>query len=153
LALPPFTGQFYGCCDNQPACNNLANYVPTPTSLTPTPKALFSGLTDSVLAVQCPPDTTFISIFDACLDFATTLGWGMNWALIIASVLAMVRFAIGAQQLIFSQGDPGKLQSGRETITDAILGLVLLSIAWIVFGYLNATLPESWQIDLFTVFG
>ncbi len=128
--------------------------APTPLPPTPTnPQGFWKNLTGSVIGVQCPANQTYIAIFDSCLDFASTMSWTMTWALIIASLLALVRFAIGSIQLVFSTGDPSKLQNGRESLTDAILGLVLLSIAWIVFGYLNSTLPPEWQINLLTLFG
>ncbi|PIZ46193.1 hypothetical protein COY32_03890 [candidate division WWE3 bacterium CG_4_10_14_0_2_um_filter_41_14] len=124
----------------------------TVVAATPAP-GFWSRLGSSVTGVQCPANQTYIAIFDSCLDFASTMSWTMTWALIIASLLALVRFAIGSIQLVFSTGDPSKLQNGRESLTDAILGLVLLSIAWIVFGYLNSTLPPEWQINLLTLFG
>ncbi|PIZ47574.1 hypothetical protein COY32_01470 [candidate division WWE3 bacterium CG_4_10_14_0_2_um_filter_41_14] len=146
-------------CDvSQPgeACSGMSEIGTIRSGALPTKQPqqnLWERFSGTVTGVQCPANQTYIAIFDACLDFASTLSWTMTWALIIASLLALVRFAIGAIQLVFSTGDPSKLQNGRKSLTDAILGLVLLSIAWIVFGYLNSTLPPEWQINLLTLFG
>ena len=104
----------------------------------------------NLFAVECNINAgeTYIAIFDSCLNFSQTVGLGVTWSLMIGTLLAGIKLAIGAFQLILSTGEPQKLQNARETITDAFLGLVLLSIAWVLLGYLNATFPETWNINL-----
>ena len=99
--------------------------------------------------VSCPEQTeTYIALFDACLSFGKTVSLTVSWALLIGTVVALVKLAIGAVQFIFSTGDPGKLTNARSTLTDAFLGLILIASAWVIFTYLAATFPKQWGINL-----
>lgn len=103
--------------------------------------------------VGCGTNQTYIGIFDACLDFGQVIGGTVSWAMIIGTMLALIKFAIGAINFVMSAGDPGKLENARITITDAMIGLVLMVSAWVMLGYLNASFPDDWQINFFTLFG
>ncbi len=96
--------------------------------------------------VSCPDGQTYIGIFDTCLNFGSMISMTVTAALTIGILLAGMKLAIGAMQFIFSSGNPEKLQSARDTLTDAALGLTLLAAAWVLLTYLQGTLPEDWQI-------
>lgn len=99
------------------------------------------------IGVACPEGETYLGIFDACLNFATTISWGISASLVFGTLIAAIRLAMGIIKLALSSGDPSALQDGRETMQDAILGIVLVSIAWMLFTYLEQTLPPEWQIN------
>ncbi len=103
--------------------------------------------------INCPGEEIYIGVFDACLDFGEIVGTGVNWAMILGTMIALTKFAIGAIQFILSSGDPTKLENARTTVTDALIGLTLLVSAWVLLGYLSAAFPEDWQINFFVLFG
>ena len=50
----------------------------------------------------------------------------LKWAIGIASGAAFILIVIASFQIMTSQGDPKKLQAGKELLTSAIMGLLLL---------------------------
>lgn len=108
-------------------------------------------LAASIGGVQCPGGTTFIAVFDTCLDFGQAIGWATSYALVIGTLIALVKLAIGAIQFIMSSGNATKLENARMTMTDAVVGLVLIVSAWVLLGYISASFPEEWRIHFFTL--
>jgi hypothetical protein len=111
----------------------------------------FTGAQSGTFSIDCPQGETYIALFDSCLGFADAVGLAVSWSLIIGILIAGVKLSIGAIQYMFSTGDPQKLQNARDTLTDAALGLVLLVSAWVLLGYIEASLPASWGIRFFTI--
>ncbi len=50
----------------------------------------------------------------------------LKWAIGIAGGIAFILIVIASFQIITSQGDPKKLQAGKELLSSAIMGLLLL---------------------------
>jgi len=129
-------------------------FAPPPPTDTPTPgpTSIDVGKRPGSTGFNVKCDSTrqtYISLFDMCVDFQNGIGLIISWILILATLLAGVRIGIASVQFVTSEGDPGKLQEAREALTDAFLGIVLLVSAWIILGYINATFPADWHIDLF----
>ncbi len=129
-------------------------FAPPPPTETPTPGPTSIDVGkrpgSTGFNVKCKSTReTYLSIFDMCVDFQNGIGLIISWILILATILAGVRIGIASIQFVTSEGDPGKLQEAREALTDAFLGIVLLVSAWIILGYINATFPADWHIDLF----
>lgn len=101
--------------------------------------------------INCPPNETYIATFDACLDFGTSLGLAITYGMILATLMAGVKFAVGAVRMIFSAGNPQKLSDARDDLTDAAIGLVLLATAFVLIRFLDATFPSEWNIQLFNL--
>lgn len=101
------------------------------------------------IGVSCPVGQTYIGIFDECLSFGQAVSWGIQGALVIGTMLAAIRLAIAILGITFSSGDSGKLEEARESMQDAILGIVLMAAAWLLLTYFNQTLPPEWRINLF----
>lgn len=103
----------------------------------------------NTIGVACPLESqTYIAVLDACLDFSSAMTAGIEIALYVGTAVAFVKMVIGAGQMLFAAGNPTKLENARTTIRDAALGSVLIAAAWVLFGYLSATLPEEWGINL-----
>ncbi|MCA9391875.1 hypothetical protein KC614_01560 [candidate division WWE3 bacterium] len=132
--------------DNSAAATAASNFRVVGYS---TPPGLLETINRNAYAVQCPnASDTYFSIFDACLDFGGAIGTLITWIMILGTLITGVKLAIGAIQMLFSGGDPAKLESARDTLTDAFLGLTFMVIAWVIFGYLNQSFPAEWQINL-----
>jgi len=113
-----------------------------------TPKITYA-LTANSAGVACPKESqTYIAILDSCLDFSTAVTAGIEISLYIGTSVAFIKMVIGAGEMLFAAGNPTKLENARTTIKDAALGSVLIAAAWVLFGYLSATLPAEWGINL-----
>lgn len=63
------------------------------------------------------------------------------WA--IAIPLATLMILVGAFLLMTSQGNPEKIESGKKTITYAILGLVIIALASSVVAVVQSLLKQA----------
>ena len=57
----------------------------------------------------------------------------------IAAGIAVLMIIIGGIQIIFSGGEPGKITEGRQRITAAIIGLLILVFSAAILHVLNAS--------------
>ena len=105
------------------------------------------------LGIACPEGQVYIGVFDECLGIGTTISYVVNYSLIIGALLALVKFAVGAGQMVVSTGQPTKLENARATVTDSVLGFILIAAAWVLLSTLRCALPSEWQIDFFVLFG
>lgn len=75
------------------------------------------------------------------LDIPTTVHLVINWALYIAAIIAVVFVIIGGFMYMTSAGDPGKATKGRTTLTNALIGLVIIVMSYmlvqIVYNFLT----------------
>ena len=49
-----------------------------------------------------------------------------------AAVALFIMLLVGGYKFLFSAGDPKKLESARGTITSAIVGIVIMSLAYLI---------------------
>lgn len=57
----------------------------------------------------------------------------LNYAFTIAGILLLFYFLFGGYQIFLSGGDPKKVAEGKSTITNALVGFVIVFVAfWIV---------------------
>lgn len=71
----------------------------------------------------------------------------------ISGVVLFIMFIIGGYNLLLSGGDPKKLEQGRNTLMYAILGLVLIVVAYLIIQLISVitgvpnlnqfTIPDS----------
>lgn len=75
----------------------------------------------------CPGNAVNTAI--GCIPVGNThefAGWFLGWAIGIAGGLALMLIVFSGFQIMTAQGDPQKLQAGRELLTSAISGLILI---------------------------
>ena len=75
---------------------------------------------------------------NACnMDALLTLGENIVNTLIgLAFIITTIFLLIGAFKLIISQGAPNAISSAKKNITSAIVGLVIVLVAWVVLNTL-----------------
>lgn len=83
-------------------------------------------------------DRTWVGTFRTCMNLGETLNTTIQWAIILAGAAALARLLIGAVQYIMSSGDPKSIQNARETLTNAVIGLILVVSAWLIAQTLSA---------------
>lgn len=73
--------------------------------------------------------------------FGSLLGGILGVALIMGAIAAFVFLILGALSWITSSGDKARIEKAQQTITNAIIGLVILAAVWavmtIVSGFLG----------------
>lgn len=76
-----------------------------------------------------PPANTRISTAIGCIpvnDPHAFAGWFLGWAIGISGGLALLFIIFSGYQIMTAAGDPQRLQSGRELLTAAVSGLILI---------------------------
>jgi hypothetical protein len=87
------------------------------------PLNLFEGL---------PPDPKDYTVADLPLILANII----QLLLILIAVLAVIYIIYAGIKYIISEGDPGKIAEAKTGITNAIIGLVLSSVAYLIVDFI-----------------
>lgn len=56
----------------------------------------------------------------------------IDWALYIAAIIAVIFIIIGGYMYITSAGDPGKAGKGRTTLVNALIGLAIIVLSYLI---------------------
>ena len=110
---------FAYCCKTAAACQGaLATPTPTPTpSATPTPWQNPCNNNNKLpTAIGCIDYTSTTGLTKSLLTFAIGIGGGIAFLLMI----------IGSFMVMTSSGNPERQQAGKEMISSAIMGLLLI---------------------------
>ena len=89
------------------------------------PKAYAQGTPDPVIDVPKPPNVQIESVGMLIQSVIGTM-------LIIAALLAFIYLILGGIQWITSGGDKAGMETARNKITHAIVGLVIVGAAWAI---------------------
>jgi cytochrome bd-type quinol oxidase subunit 2 len=66
------------------------------------------------------------------------VGGLVNLALVIAALVFFFMLVMGGIKWITSQGDEGKVKEAREQVTQALIGLVIVFVAFAIAKLINA---------------
>ncbi|OGG01628.1 hypothetical protein A2Z33_07625 [Candidatus Gottesmanbacteria bacterium RBG_16_52_11] len=69
------------------------------------------------------------SAFKAIIDAVSSV---IGFMTVVASIWFLLQLLIGGINWISSGGDKGKLQSARDRITNAMIGLIIVVAAWAI---------------------
>jgi glucose uptake protein GlcU len=73
-------------------------------------------------------------------DFGTLLNFLITWAIILGAIAALVMILIGGFSYITAQDDADKAEGGRKTITNGVIGLVIVASAFVIWRLVIALL-------------
>jgi len=114
-----------------------------------------SGRLPFRIVAECEPTATSTSasgeIIPTC-TFDHIIETGVNFvdALIALAILVTILFVIiGAFRLVISAGNPEAIKSARSNITSAVIGLVIVLVAWVVLNTAITTFTDcsgSWYV-------
>lgn len=62
-----------------------------------------------------------------------------NWAIRLLGVLAVLAIVISGIQYIVSQGNPEGVKNAKNRLTNAIIGLILLALMFVILNFLGVT--------------
>jgi hypothetical protein len=113
----PAGSPMYGyCCDSTNECNNNPATPNNSTNDESSPLG-GGGCSSNALntAIGCIP-----------IGQQEMITFLLRWAIGIAGGIAFILIIIASFQIMTSQGDPKRLQAGKELLSSAIMGLILL---------------------------
>lgn len=99
----------------------------------------------------CPAGFTSLCNMNA----STALQGIISFLLILALIIAFFWLVLGGIKWIISGGDKNNVTAAREQVTQAIIGLVIVLVAWLILNIVgsmfgiqsvtNFTLPKLYQ--------
>ncbi len=68
-------------------------------------------------------------------DITNTIGTALNVVFGIVAIIAVVMIVIGGVSYATSQGDPGKVAKGKNTIMYGVIGMVIALLAFAIVNF------------------
>ena len=109
-------GTWY-CCDTQAECSALTPPTPVPPTGAVDQWCPGSSQTKLNSAIGCIPILS---------DENTLMGWILQWAIGIGGGIAFLLIVYAGFMIMTSTGSPDRLQAGKELLTSALSGVILL---------------------------
>lgn len=92
-----------------------------------------------------PPANTQLRTAVGCIPFTGTnnfASWFLKWAIGIAGGIAFLLILFSGFQIMTASGNPEKLQNGRELLTAAISGLILIIFSVFLLKLIGVTILQ-----------
>lgn len=67
----------------------------------------------------------------------------INWVLIVTGAFAVLMLIIGGFRYITSAGNEGQVEAAKETMTAAIIGLVIVLLAFVIAATINSIILNN----------
>lgn len=64
----------------------------------------------------------------------------LNWILTITGIIAAIFFVIGGIQYITAGGDPNKVAAAKTTLTNAVIGVAVIILAYVIINLIKMIL-------------
>lgn len=119
------------------SCKRKTSTSPNPYNIN-SPSTSYPTNTNKILdkvfcdsAGKATTDTATGKIFTAigCIPVSNTSGfiaWILGWAIGVGGGISLMLIIVASFQIISSSGNPEKVQAGKELLTSAIAGLIML---------------------------
>lgn len=118
---------------------SLAIFFVSATSVSASRYALFCDLNDNPTSNQTNRLYTAIGCFPIG-DAQSSLIFIFRWALGIGSGVAFLLIILASFQITSSSGNPEKIQAGKELLTSAIAGLIMLIFSYYILKVIGVDL-------------
>jgi len=80
---------------------------------------------------------------NATSNFNTLFGTIVGWVLTIAAIVAFFYLIVSGFQYITAGGDAAKAQTARQGIINALIGIIVILISWVVLRYVGTQFSGS----------
>lgn len=101
--------------------------------------------------VQCGndlgPDSTSDCTFQ---DIFSTIGRAANFLIRMAGIIAVAMIVVGGFMMVLSAGDSGRLTTGKNFVKNAIFGLILVLVSFLIVNSLLLLLGVSDSGSIFS---
>lgn len=105
--------------------------------------AIFALLPGAILAAPyVAPDVQIQKPTAAGTDLKTVIGLGITWVLLLVGGLAVLFLIWGGLQYVTSSGNKDKAEAAKQTITYAVIGLIVIVLARVIVSLVTG-LPLS----------
>ena len=106
--------------------------------------ALVQGMINPVYSPDCGSDSSGVKTGLGCLStnpqiLVNTI---LPWAIGIGSGIAFLLGLYGALMIVISAGDPEKMQAGKEMITSAVSGLLIIIFAVFILKFIGVDILQ-----------
>jgi len=81
-------------------------------------------------SIDLNPGGTFINLKD--LTPESVIGGLVSLVLVLAALVFFFMFVMGGIKWIMSEGDKTKLDTARQQITNSLIGLAIIFVAWAI---------------------
>jgi hypothetical protein len=97
----------------------------------------YLGFASAAFAIEesiqmCPTEGLAASLCNSKLGFGPILGVVINTFFLLAIIAALIYLIYGGIRWIISQGDKSKVESARNHIIAAIIGLILVFLSYLI---------------------
>jgi len=133
----------HGTCIDNITNNPIGNCCQTAAAAVPPP----SGTT-AIPDTNCPADSTYVALTDSCISVSDFNNFLFNLLILAGVLVAIYRATTGFFMFMTAEGSPEKLQSGREALTQAMVGLLIVVAGWVFIRLFETILPDAWNIIL-----
>jgi glucan phosphoethanolaminetransferase (alkaline phosphatase superfamily) len=82
-------------------------------------------------------------------DLGTVVGNAFDVLFALAGVVAMFYIIVGGYNYIASGGNPEMTEAAKATLTNAILGLILVLASYLIIGFLLSRLGATGFVGIF----
>lgn len=79
------------------------------------------------------------------VDQTKFLSFLLRWSIGIASGVAFILITKASFQIMTSQGDMKKIQAGKELLTSAIMGLILIIFSVFILRLIGVNILQVWR--------
>lgn len=104
--------------------------------------------TTAIPDTNCPADSTYVALTDSCISVSDFNNFLFNLLILAGVLVAIYRATTGFFMFMTAEGSPEKLQSGREALTQAMVGLLIVVAGWVFIRLFETILPDAWNIIL-----
>ena len=94
------------------------------------------------------PDVVYVSLVNRCVNVDEFSSFLLTGMVIVGVLAAIYRLSAGFFMIVTAEGEPTKLQNGREALTEAIVGVTVVVGAYALIQLIGNSLPETWLINL-----
>jgi len=131
-----------------PWCCSNTDPAAAPPAGPPVPPPGGGGGGTPVPDTACPADTTYVALTDSCISVDAFNTFLFNLLIFAGVLVAIYRATAGFFLFLTADGSPEKLQGGREALTQAMVGLVIVVSGWVLIHAFESILPAMWGIFL-----
>lgn len=107
------------------------------------------GLINPVYSPDCGSDSTGVKTGLGCLSTNPQILVNniLPWAIGIGSGIAFLLGLYGALMIVISAGDPEKMQAGKEMITSAVSGLLIIIFAVFILRVIGVDILQLFDVN------
>ena len=131
------------CCTSAADCGNIVvTPKTTPGTTTPNTCKTLQGQDAQDKCNACMDDDVHVWTAIGCVEATSTglLNTFLPFAIGIAGGIAFLLILFGALQMMMSAGNPEKLNAGKELVTAAITGLLLIIFSMFILQLVGVTI-------------